>query len=237
MMRNVALAFVSRCLGLVVCGILMGVPYPAQAQVCTNPDGAEGDIIYNSSFDVFQGCASTGWKAFHEPLVVPPPTGCPNIGNTCTGANAGMVYAGDYNGNKLYITESDPPSGLAWGPNPSTTGMVSCTGTYTEESCVNGSANTALLKNHASSFPAAEYCADLVAAGYSDWYLPALNELYVVYTNLKAGQPAGTFNFTDGGYWASSDNSTANAWMVRFNDGTHFLNAKQAAPRFRCMRH
>ncbi len=118
MMRNVALAFVSRCLGLVVCGMFMGVPYPAQAQACTNPSGAEGDVIYNSSFDVFQGCAPTGWKAFHEPLVVPPPTGptgCPNVGNVCTGSNAGIIYAGEYLGNKLYVTGTDAPGTVVTG--------------------------------------------------------------------------------------------------------------------------
>ena len=34
-------------------------------------------------------------------------------------------------------------------------------------------------------FPAAQFCASLNIAGYTDWYMPALNELEVLYYNLK----------------------------------------------------
>ena len=32
---------------------------------CTNPSGQTGEIIYNSSEGVFQGCTTSGWQALH----------------------------------------------------------------------------------------------------------------------------------------------------------------------------
>ena len=45
-------------------------------------------------------------------------------------------------------------------------------------------------------FPAAHFCNDLVIGGFSDWYLPAKNELEVCYYNLK---PTTTSNNTTTG--------------------------------------
>lgn len=41
------------------------IPFAANAQDCTNPDGYVGEIIRNSSIDVLQGCTTYGWQAFH----------------------------------------------------------------------------------------------------------------------------------------------------------------------------
>jgi hypothetical protein len=48
----------------------------AMAQ-CTNPAGAVGAIIYNSSEDAFQGCTDDGWEAFHNK---PTSYTCPSSG-------------------------------------------------------------------------------------------------------------------------------------------------------------
>jgi len=54
-------------------------------------------------------------------------------------------------------------------------------------SLVDGPQNTSLIVADGNStlYPAAHYCNDLVVGGYSDWYLPAKNELEVLYYNLK----------------------------------------------------
>jgi hypothetical protein len=44
--------------------------------------------------------------------------------------------------------------------------------------------------------PAAKFCVNLVINGYSDWYLPAPDELNIAYYNLK---PTTASNVTDGG--------------------------------------
>jgi hypothetical protein len=66
------------------------------------------------------------------------------------------------------------------------------------ESDINGPQNTAdmVADGNATVYPAAHFCNDLVTGGYSDWYMPAFNELEVCYYNLK---PEVTINNTSSG--------------------------------------
>jgi hypothetical protein len=48
---------------------------------------------------------------------------------------------------------------------------------------IDGPGNTATLV--AAGFPAAQHCDNLTTGGYTDWYLPARDELDVLYYNLK----------------------------------------------------
>ena len=50
-------------------------------------------------------------------------------------------------------------------------------------SVIDGPGNTTTMNS--ATYPAAQFCADLVTGGFSDWYMPALNELDVVYFGLK----------------------------------------------------
>jgi uncharacterized protein (TIGR02145 family) len=61
-------------------------------------------------------------------------------------------------------------------------------GSYTTTgltSVINGSTNSASEAALGTSYEAATFCEDLNIGGYSDWYLPALNELEVLYYFLK----------------------------------------------------
>jgi hypothetical protein len=51
------------------------------------------------------------------------------------------------------------------------------------DSVIDGPANSAAMNN--ASHPAAQFCEGLTIGGYSDWYMPAKNELEVCYYNLK----------------------------------------------------
>lgn len=53
------------------------------------------------------------------------------------------------------------------------------------DSDIDGPTNTANMDN--ANHPAAKFCAALTIGGYSDWYMPAKNELEVCYYNLKPG--------------------------------------------------
>jgi hypothetical protein len=66
------------------------------------------------------------------------------------------------------------------------------------DSVIDGSQNTAdiVADGNSTVYPAAHFCNDLVIGGFSDWYLPAKNELEVVYFNLK---PTTTSNNTSSG--------------------------------------
>ena len=58
------------------------------------------------------------------------------------------------------------------------------TSTAGTSSDINGPANSAAMND--ISHPAAQFCEGLTIGGFSDWYMPAKNELEVCYFNLKA---------------------------------------------------
>jgi hypothetical protein len=61
-------------------------------------------------------------------------------------------------------------------------------------SVINGPANSSAMNN--VTHPAAQFCEGLTIGGFSDWYMPAKNELEVCYYNLK---PDTTNNSTSSG--------------------------------------
>lgn len=51
---------------------------------------------------------------------------------------------------------------------------------------IDGPANTAaMIAAGAAAHPCANFCNNLTLGGYTDWYMPAINELEVLYFNLK----------------------------------------------------
>ena len=69
------------------------------------------------------------------------------------------------------------------------------TSTAGADSVINGPQNTVdiVADGDSTVYPAAHFCNDLVIGGFSDWYMPAKNELEVCYYNLK---PTTTSNNT-----------------------------------------
>lgn len=63
---------------------------------------------------------------------------------------------------------------------------------------------------------AAKLCSDLIAGGYSDWFLPSKDELALMYSNLKDKSLGG---FSVGRYWSSSEDGAFNAWAHNFYFG------------------
>ena len=63
------------------------------------------------------------------------------------------------------------------------------------DSVIDGPQNTAdiVADGNSTVYPAAHFCNNLVIGGFSDWYMPAKNELEVCYFNLK---PTTTSNDT-----------------------------------------
>lgn len=66
-------------------------------------------------------------------------------------------------------------------------------------SVIDGPTNSSNMNN--AAHPAAQFCEGLSIGGFSDWYLPAKNELEVCYYNLK---PTTTANNTSSGANANS---------------------------------
>jgi hypothetical protein len=110
----------------------------------------------------------------------------------------------------LIAAPTDLSTGIQWYNGSAIT--TGATGT----SLGTGKANTdSIVKNQGAGSYAAKLCSDLVLGGYSDWYLPSKDELFMLYTNraLISG-------FATGNYWSSSEYSIISTWYVDFTDGT-----------------
>ena len=102
----------------------------------------------------------------------------------------GQAYGGGFYAGKIstagtwvadyYLIVAPKSSGEAvnvvWGPSGVTTGITSV---------IAGPTNSASLAALGTSYAAATFCEGLTIGGYSDWYLPAKNELEVLYYFLK----------------------------------------------------
>jgi len=72
--------------------------------------------------------------------------------------------------------------------------MTSNDVSFGASSVIDGPTNSANMNS--ATFPAAQFCEGLTIGGFSDWYMPAKNELEVCYYNLK---PTTTSNNTGSG--------------------------------------
>jgi hypothetical protein len=92
----------------------------------------------------------------------------------------------------------------------------------------NGDANTsAILTQNPSEYSAALVCSNYERDGFSDWYLPAIEELNLIYTykcviNRSLSQIPGADEFLmnyNSQYWSSTEINQGSAWLVFFTQG------------------
>jgi uncharacterized repeat protein (TIGR02543 family) len=78
-----------------------------------------------------------------------------------------------------------------------------------------GQANTTAIISQAGHTNSAAKACDIYSDGtYSDWYLPAFDQLYMMYYNLHAN---GLGNFRIAGHWSSTEGSATTAWFQGFD--------------------
>jgi len=105
----------------------------------------------------------------------------PAIGSALSGG----YFAGQINqSGTIYNLVVGP---VASAQNTSKTFKNAQTATAGADSVIDGPQNTAdmVADGNSTVYPAAHFCNDLVIGGFSDWYMPAKNELEVCYYNLK----------------------------------------------------
>ncbi len=215
---------------------------------CANETRPEGHVLYNEDFKAHQTCLNNEWIAVGG-IGCPAGDGCPSspqncssIGDTC---DDGSIYAGlSPDGNvAMYTTPTNAPGTYTWNDgtnNYTDMSMANCTDNTpgTAATCQTGEANTAFLVGATGEpdypFAAAEYCDGLSTLGYDDWYLPALDELHVLYTNSTTGDLNGTF--TDTYYWSSSEGTAAAARPMRISGGFQPGYTKDTSRTVRCVR-
>jgi len=87
-------------------------------------------------------------------------------------------------------------------------------------SVIDGPANSTTMNS--AVYPAAQFCKGLSIGGFTDWYMPAKNELEICYFNLK---PVNTSNNTSSGI-------NANAVPARASNYTSGTPAQTSAAAF-----
>ena len=113
----------------------------------------------------------------------------------------------------LVVSESDLSTNAPWG----------CEGTLmpegpTPEAIGQGAINTAtIVETCATSGIAARLATDLVLNGFSDWFLPSLEELAMIWSELASDGLGGFANHT---YWSSTQADATQAFTVDMNNGS-----------------
>ncbi len=229
-----------RTLAAVGVSVFMLATHQAQAQDCTGPNGAKGDVMFNSSFDAFQGCTERGWMAFHQPA----PDPCTSSGTPGTACRDGQtVYAGSWNGSRYYTTTADQSTGAYWGTYGVTLGANAQsltdgrTNTNTALASIEGNpqagaCNAAPYNPPACAPNAHLLCKSLRSTLGGDWYLPARDEIVsVLYANKAA-----IGGFSNVYYWSSTETNDNNARIVLLSGGTLSNTNKNFDSRVRCVR-
>ena len=152
----------------------------------------------------------------------------------------GIVFYTDGAGHWLIAPQQDQSTLTQWGCYAaSIPGAASIT---------DGASNTSAIVAFHDSFPdfyvnpeqchslsdgtvAAKVCDTLALNGYSDWFLPAKDQLN--YLRLQRTIIGG---FTSGGYWSSSQYDPGDAWEQYFSNGYQYSDGKFLGRNVRCIR-
>jgi hypothetical protein len=102
----------------------------------------------------------------------------------------GQAYGGGFYAGQIGVS-STATHYLVIGPIASTQATRAwknaATATTGADSDIDGPQNTAdmVADGNSTVYPAAHFCNDLTTGGFTDWYMPATNEMNVCYYNLK----------------------------------------------------
>jgi hypothetical protein len=138
----------------------------------------------------------------------------------------GEAYEGGFFAGQISTTANSVPTHnlviapKSSGENSSIQWKTSNTSTAGTSSVIDGPTNSSNMNN--ASHPAAQFCEGLTIGTFSDWYMPAKNELEVCYYNLK---PTTTNNVTNSG-------TNTNAVPSRGSNYTAGTPAQTAATDF-----
>ena len=109
----------------------------------------------------------------------------------------------------LIAAASDQATGVQWGCYGTgisgADGLAIGTGAQNTIDIINGCSTAGI---------AASVCGNLVLGGYSDWYLPSIDELNQLYINRVA-----IGGFSNNGFWSSTEVNSTSAWSLDFVSG------------------
>lgn len=196
-------------------GTCSGAPaYTSTAGTINNGQYVQLRMTSNAAYEILNsatitiGDSTDQWDVTTK--VNDPCAGSPSVGDVCAD---GSVYAGlSPDGNvPMYVTSTDAPD--AFWNNGSSIGVVRTFFSSTTTGAAN-TAGLAVFGGAESPYQAAVSCNDLNAHGLTDWYLPARDELTVIYTNWEA-----IGGFASGFYWSASEHvaQASSVWARNFS--------------------
>lgn len=203
----------------------------------TDPDGATGGIAYTI----------TGTSQF---LSVPYALYAANAGTAAGGGNFTHYIGEEYGGGVIFHLWKDNTGvehGLIVALTDQSTSHVWSNVSSTEigesgQSKWDGLSNSNAIAGQAGhSSSAAKLCLDLVSGGQSDWYLPGILELNLLYSNYYTVARAltlipGATQVTSTFYWSSSEGDSSYALSCDFSGGHVSLDSKNQTFHVRAVR-
>jgi hypothetical protein len=198
---------------------LTGPQGPIGPQGPQGPAGPAG--AYPFTYEIGEYVASEGGVIIHRWLSTTP-YGVPDVGSVQ---------------NYIVMDLADISSGAAWGLMG--TNVSNCESTW------DGFTNTAsMITAGAAVGTAAQLCDASTNGGKIDWYLPAIDELSMIWQNrflinLNVGVTPGFNSLVFNNYWSSTENGNFHAWFFSFLNGTASNtsnNAKNATYYVRAVR-
>jgi hypothetical protein len=212
---------------------------PATGLIVYQTDGTPGFYYFNG----------TSWEGYYSQAEVDALIAALDARITALETAVGDVYQG---GIVFYILEegdtgyvagethgliaavADQSSGIQWRNGSYVT--TGATGTAVGT----GSANTdAIITVQGAT--ETSYAAGLARAytggGYTDWFLPSIDELNLMYSNIGQGSSLGNIgNFADEYYWSSTEFDYYSAWEQIFSNGAQYNSDKAYTPNVRAVR-
>lgn len=203
----------------------------------TDPDGSTGGIVYTI----------TGTSQL---LSVPYALYAANAGTATGGGNFTHYIGEQYGGGVIFhlwkdnagvehgliVALTDQSTSQAWS-NVSSTEI----GTSAQSSWDGLSNSNSIVGQGGHTSSAAKLCLDLVSGEQSDWYLPSIQELNMLWNNYYTvarvlSQIPGATQLSNDYYWSSSESHYSFAWYFTFNYGSSSYYVKYGTAYVRAVR-
>jgi hypothetical protein len=194
-------------------------------QLPSNPQNGDA-LVYNSTSELWEAGSVGGGYTYEIGQYVPSEGGVVFHRYLDTGVE-----------NYLVIPITDQSTSQAWS-NINNTGIGA-----SAQSTWDGLSNSnAIVGQGGHTFSAASLCLDLVTGGKEDWYLPAIDELSLLWHNRfnvnKSLSVIGgaTVLPAEAVYWSSTEFDANGAWTFTFTNGTANYRGKSLTYYVRAVR-
>lgn len=151
------------------------------------------------------------------------------FGDDMTFTTAVTTLRATYQGGIVFYIDNTGQHGLICAPEDQSSGIQWYNGSYLTTGAIGveigtGQENTSIIVTiQGDGNYAAKLCDDLVLNGYDDWFLPSIEELHLMYLNLKLSAIG---NFADWWYWSSTEDNINNALDHAFHHDSQSFAVK-----------